>query len=175
MLISLQDHTGNPATFPASTDLIVGPGFKENFVPAYPTVEDSQIDEKAWEGRTLREINFETEGKGLKLGRCDAFDFYGDGSFYLLDTPGHAIGHMCGLARTRADPPEFIFMGGDIAHHGGEFRPTEYLPIPENIVPNPLLAPFTREAPVSIAKACRLMRHLLMFPTSTAGVPRFDL
>lgn len=75
-------------------------------------------------------------------------DFYGDGSFYLLDTPGHAVGHMCGLARTSAEPPEFIFMGGDIAHHGAEFRPTKYLPLPENMVPNPLHPPYTSGAPV---------------------------
>jgi glyoxylase-like metal-dependent hydrolase (beta-lactamase superfamily II) len=97
--------------FPSSTELVVGPGFKEAFVPAYPTVEDSQVDERAWEGRSLREIDFDAEGNGLKLGQYKAMDFYGDGSFYLLDTPGHAIGHMCGLARTSADPPEFIFMG----------------------------------------------------------------
>jgi glyoxylase-like metal-dependent hydrolase (beta-lactamase superfamily II) len=69
-------------------------------------------------------------------------DFYGDGSFYLLDSPGHATGHMCALARTSADPPEFMLLGGDVAHHGGEFRPTEYLPLPEDIRPNPLVAAF---------------------------------
>lgn len=142
------DHTGDPSTFPGSTDLIVGPGFKEAFVPGYPTNESIPIDERAWEGRTLREIDFDVEGKGLKIGQYNALDFYGDGSFYLLDTPGHAIGHICGLARTSADPPEFIFMGGDIAHHGGEFRPTKYIPLPENIVPSPLVAPYTRQAPV---------------------------
>ncbi|KAK3714720.1 hypothetical protein LTR37_007700 [Vermiconidia calcicola] len=139
------DHTGDPSTFPWSTDLIVGPGFGEAFTPAYPTVEESPVDERAWEGRTLREINFDIEGKGLKIGQYKAFDFYGDGSYYLLDTPGHAVGHMCGLARTSARPPEFIFMGGDIAHHGGEFRPTKFVPLPENIVPNPLVAPFSRQ------------------------------
>ena len=143
-----QDHTGDPSTFPGSTDLIVGPGFKEAFVPAYPTVENSPVDEKAWENRTLREIDFDAEGKGLKIGKYKAFDFFGDGSFYLLDTPGHAVGHMCGLARTSTDPPEFIFMGGDIAHHGGEFRPTQFLPRPENIVPNPLVAPYSKQGPV---------------------------
>ena len=91
------------------------------------------MDEKAWEGRTLREIDFDGDGKSLRIGQYKAFDFYGDGSFYFLDTPGHAIGHMCGLARTSADPPEFIFMGGDIAHHGAEFRPTQYLPLPETV------------------------------------------
>jgi len=29
-------------------------------------------------------------------------------------------------------------MGGDACHHGGEFRPSQYLPIPESISPNPL-------------------------------------
>lgn len=77
------------------------------------------------------------------LGRCKAVDFYGDGSFYLLATPGHTAGHMCALARTSTGGPKdtFMFLGGDIAHHGGEFRPTQYLPIPDQIHPNPLFKP----------------------------------
>ena len=64
-----QDHTGDPSTFPAATDLIVGPGFKGAFVPGYPTNETSPVLESAWEGRNLREINFDTEGAGLKIGQ----------------------------------------------------------------------------------------------------------
>lgn len=41
-------------------------------------------------------------------------DFFGDGSFYLLDAPGHLLGHMMGLARTAQD--EYIVMGGDACH-----------------------------------------------------------
>ena len=75
----------------------------------------------------------------LVLGRCKAIDFFGDGSFYLLDTPGHAVGHLSGLARTTASPDAtFMFLGGDCAHHGGEFRPTPYLPIPESLSPSPI-------------------------------------
>jgi glyoxylase-like metal-dependent hydrolase (beta-lactamase superfamily II) len=66
-----------------------------------------------------------------------ALDFFGDGSFYLLDTPGHAIGHLSGLARTTVNPDTFIFMGGDICHHDGELRPSKYLPIPREISPHP--------------------------------------
>ena len=128
--------------------MIVGPSFKDRFVPGYPTVPDSSVHEGAWEGRNLREIDFKTEGRGLTIGRYNAFDFYDDGSFYLIDSPGHATGHICGLARTSADPPEFIIMGGDIAHHGGEFRPTKWLPIPDDIQPSPLVAPYSRSAPV---------------------------
>lgn len=29
-------------------------------------------------------------------------------------------------------------MGGDASHHGGEFRPTQYLPIPKEINPSPM-------------------------------------
>ena len=45
---------------------------------------------------------------------------------------------MCGLARTTTNPDTFIFMGGDACHHAGEYRPTQYLPLPSSISPNPL-------------------------------------
>ena len=131
------DHVGDPSTFPGSTNLVVGPGFKEAYTPGYPKREDSTLLETDFEGRDLREISFEKEGNGLKIGRFNAFDYFGDGSFYLLDTPGHTIGHMCGFARTSSNPDTFVFMGGDASHHGGEFRPTEYLPIPKEINPTP--------------------------------------
>jgi hypothetical protein len=134
------DHAGDPQTFPTTTDLVVGPGFIENFVPAYPTIKDSHVDERAWLGRNLQQINL-TPGAGprnLQIGNFQAYDFYGDGSFYLLNSPGHAIGHMSALARTTVEPSTFILLGGDIAHHCGEFRPSPYKPFPEMILPNPL-------------------------------------
>lgn len=39
-------------------------------------------------GRNLREVNFDTDSNGLRLGRFQAIDYFGDGSFYLLDAPG---------------------------------------------------------------------------------------
>lgn len=127
------DHIGDPSTFEKSTALIVGPGFKDAFTPGYPANVDSPIRESDYEGRELREITF---SQGLKIGHFDAFDYFGDGSFYLLDSPGHTIGHICGLARVTAN--SFILMGGDACHHGGEFRPSQYLPLPSAISPNPL-------------------------------------
>ncbi|CAI4215978.1 unnamed protein product [Parascedosporium putredinis] len=84
-------------------------------------------------GRNLREINCTGEGS-LKIGKFDAFDYFGDGSFYLLDTPGHAVGHLNGLARTTKNPDTFVWLGGDIAHYGGEYRPSQYLPIPDGAI-----------------------------------------
>ncbi|TVY26853.1 Cytochrome P450 monooxygenase [Lachnellula hyalina] len=124
---------GDPSTFDSHTALIVGPGFKDAFTPGYPANEESPIRESDYKNRELREISFD---QGLKIGRFNAFDYFGDGSFYLLDSPGHAIGHVCGLARVTANT--FIFMGGDACHHAGEFRPSQYLPLPSSISPNPL-------------------------------------
>jgi glyoxylase-like metal-dependent hydrolase (beta-lactamase superfamily II) len=132
------DHTGDPSTFEPSTALVVGPGFKENLLPGYPKNQESALLEADWAGRELREISF--DGSGLTIGRFRAFDYFGDGSFYLLDSPGHAIGHMCGLARVTASPVAmFVLMGGDACHHGGECRPSAYLPLPDVITPHPFL------------------------------------
>jgi len=161
------DHTGDPATFPSSTSLIVGPGFKEAFLPGHPIDPEGRVSSSAFENRELKEISFDS---GLKVGRYNAIDFFGDGSFYLLDSPGHAIGHMCGLARTTSDPPSFIFMGGDIAHHGGEFRPTEYVPIPKEIKPHPKFPPY------SVASASPCPGHLFekIHPKKSSKEPFYE-
>lgn len=140
------DHTGDPTRFPSSTALIVGPGFKDRWPSAYPTKPDAPIREDAWKGRELREISFRSSN--LKIGRFKAFDYFGDGSFYLLDTPGHLLGHLCGLARTTDDT--FIFMGGDSAHHAGEIRPTKYNPLPTEISLNPNPPSFPHMCPGDI-------------------------
>lgn len=126
------DHIGNPSTFPASTKLIVGPGFREEKLPAYPANEKADVREIDFKGRDLMEISFE-EPQALQLGPFRGYDYFEDGSFYLLDTPGHAVGHLAGLARTTVDPHTFIFMGGDLTHHAGELRPHKGLPIPSSI------------------------------------------
>lgn len=146
------DHTGDPSSFEKSTALIVGPGFTKNFTPGYPADKNGRILESDYEGRELREIAFD---QNLKIGRFDAFDYFGDGSFYLLDSPGHAIGHMCGLARVTSSPSSFIFMGGDICHHVGQFRPSLQHPLPSIISPSP----FDRQS----LTACpgELFEHLL--------------
>jgi glyoxylase-like metal-dependent hydrolase (beta-lactamase superfamily II) len=87
--------------------------------------------------RNLREIRFDGSD-AFQIGKFPAIDYFGDGSFYFLDSPGHAIGHLCALARTTVNPPTFILMGGDICHDPGIFRPSEYLPVPSSISPNPL-------------------------------------
>ncbi|KAF1924830.1 Metallo-hydrolase/oxidoreductase [Didymella exigua CBS 183.55] len=114
------DHIGDPSSFP--------------YRVGYPANLISPIRESDYANRELREIRFETD---LKIGQFPAFDYFGDGSFYLLDSPGHAIGHLCGLAGTTTDGKSFILLGGDICHHAGIFRPSQYLPVPKSISPHP--------------------------------------
>lgn len=141
------DHIGDPSAFPISTALVVGPGFKEAFLPGYPVNKEAMVLESDFQGRNVTEIDFnstKSDGTGgLQIGGFQAFDFFGDGSFYLLDSPGHTIGHMSGLARVTIgaqgqEADTFVLMGADACHHGGEFRPTKYLPMPAFIDPSPL-------------------------------------
>ncbi|KAH8899854.1 hypothetical protein GQ53DRAFT_740871 [Thozetella sp. PMI_491] len=129
------DHVGDPSTFEPSTALIVGPGFKERVAPGYPGNPDATFFEADYQGRELRELSF--EGSNIKIGRFQALDYFGDGSFYFLDSPGHAVGHICGFARVTSNPDSYIFMGGDAAHHGGEIRPSPWMPLPDSILPHP--------------------------------------
>ena len=134
------DHTGNLSLFPPSTDLYVGPGFKEAFLPGYPANKDSPVLDQDFEGRAVHELSFDTSNT---IGAFRSHDFFGDGSFYLLDVPGHAIGHISGFARTT--PDTFVFMGGDICHFGGSYRPTVYAPMPATI---PSTVPLDRRLPI---------------------------
>jgi glyoxylase-like metal-dependent hydrolase (beta-lactamase superfamily II) len=117
------DHTGAPEEFESSTALIVGPGFKDAMLPGYPADPQSTILEANYAGRELLELDFSSAG--LKIGRMSAIDYFNDGSFYFLNSPGHAVGHISALARVTSHPPSFILMGGDAVHHGGELRPSQ--------------------------------------------------
>ena len=64
----------------------MGPGFEEHLKPGCPAKDDAPIRESDYEGREVKEIDFETTD--LRLGQFRAMDFFGDGSFYLLDAPG---------------------------------------------------------------------------------------
>ena len=144
------DHIGDPSKFPSSTELIVGPGFTEAYTPGYPDNPDSPVKSADLKGRRVNELDFDNSKDSISIGRFKAFDWFEDGSFYLLDVPGHAAGHICGFARVK--PDSFILMGGvsshwgvyynsgtdrhqDCAHHPGELRPSKIAPVPKHVIP----------------------------------------
>jgi glyoxylase-like metal-dependent hydrolase (beta-lactamase superfamily II) len=121
------DHSGNVSLFPPTTSLIVGPDFHSK-LPGYPLNPKSPINESDLTGRELISLPFNTD---LHIGQFPAHDLFNDGSFYLLNSPGHCIGHICGLARVTSTT--FIFMGGDICHFSGDFRPSPRIPLPDPV------------------------------------------
>lgn len=116
---------GSPHLFPPSTNLCYGKGTGP--FPAYPENPDSNLLAADFENRKCIELAH----TDLHVGPFPATDFYGDGSLYILDTPGHWPGHVCALARTT--PDTFVFLGGDMCHFPGHFRPSEDIPLPDVI------------------------------------------
>lgn len=56
---------------------------------------------------------------------------------YIMDAPGHTVGHLNALARVTSNPDSFILMGADTCHHSAEMRPSKYNPLPDAISPHP--------------------------------------
>lgn len=145
------------STFPSSTTLIAGAGVEASLRPGYPENQESLISESDFAGREYKEIDFEKVDT-INIGNFKAYDYFQNGSFYLLDAPGHAIGHMCGLARVTStqegdSEDTFILMGADTAHHGAAIRPNRYLPLPNNIRPTPLPKKYPSGCPGHIFEA----------------------
>lgn len=150
------DHCGDMSPFPPSTSITVGAGFmKAGLLPGYPENPNSPVLTSDFESRELIEINFES---GLEIGDFKAHDYFGDGSLYLLDSPGHCAGHVSALARTTPSSAKggtsFVFLGGDICHFAGDFRPSSERPLPD-LVPEFALA--RRHAPVPCP--CSIIRN----------------
>lgn len=108
------DHTGDPTKFPDAV-MVTGPGSRAATAPGYPHNVESPFHSACIDHPRYRELSLETD-TWLPMGPFSrAFDYFGDGSFWLLDTPGHMPGHLGGLAHTGKD--EWVFMGGDCCHH----------------------------------------------------------
>ncbi|KAL5424029.1 hypothetical protein PMIN04_003485 [Paraphaeosphaeria minitans] len=121
------DHVGTPSDFP-NAEFVVGNGTLHLLAhgggPLYPAALFN-ADELP-PGRT-RELPPVTESKDFAshtrvtdhtwrplAGFPAAIDFFGDGSLYMVDAPGHLHGHVNVLARTA--PGRWVYLGGDCCH-----------------------------------------------------------
>ncbi|KAJ7626806.1 hypothetical protein FB45DRAFT_1081614 [Roridomyces roridus] len=110
------DHIGDMSKFPNSTGIVYGPGTNTATFPSDP---NSTLLESDFAGHNTTELDY-SKSK-LVFSGLPAIDYFGDGSFYLLNTPGHLAGHISALARVT--PTSFISLGGDTFHHAGQARP----------------------------------------------------
>lgn len=92
----------------------MGPGFTAAFLPGFPQ-STSVFYEEDFKDRNVVEPPFSDE---FMIGKYQAHDYFGDGSVYILNVPGHTTGHISALVRTTPDTA--IFMGGDVCHFTGE-------------------------------------------------------
>ncbi|KAJ7853656.1 beta-lactamase-like protein [Mycena olivaceomarginata] len=110
------DHIGDMSKWPNTTNLVIGPGTNRSLFPEFP---DSTLRASDFAGHDVTELNF--DNTNLTFSGLPAIDYFGDGSFYLLNTPGHRVGHITALARVT--PSTFIVLGADTCHHAGQLRP----------------------------------------------------
>ncbi|KAH9069327.1 beta-lactamase-like protein [Lactarius deliciosus] len=164
------DHTGDLTLFPTSTSLVVGPGFKSHPLtyPGQPLGPNAETLHEAFEGREVIELDFGSSASTLNIAGLRAIDWFDDGSFYLLEAPGHTADHIMALARTSAD--KFVLLAGDGAHHCGEIRPTPLTPLPDTISPSPF------EPPTSASSCpCSLFQSIHPSPESFRTTPFYEV
>jgi glyoxylase-like metal-dependent hydrolase (beta-lactamase superfamily II) len=106
------DHTGDCTKFP-NAEMIVGPGSRAFTTPGFPKDPNSPFFSDVLDHPHFRELQLKPKSGLAPF--THAHDYFGDGSFYLVDAPGHMPGHLAAIAHT--DDDEWVFMGGDCCHH----------------------------------------------------------
>lgn len=121
------DHVGTPSDF-TKAQFIVGNGtlhlLSHGGGPLYPASlfnsDELPKDRTKELPPVTSDANFPshtrtTQHEWRPLGGFPAtIDFFGDGSLYIIDAPGHLHGHVNILART--GPGRWVYLGGDCCH-----------------------------------------------------------
>jgi glyoxylase-like metal-dependent hydrolase (beta-lactamase superfamily II) len=111
------DHTGNPDQFPKAK-YIIGPGSLELIERSrdIPAIDNWFTDDLLPTNRSLiNQLPPIDSGDWKPLGPFErSIDYFGDGSFYIIDSPGHLPGHINGLVRIGKD--RFVYLASDSCH-----------------------------------------------------------
>ncbi|KAJ6566435.1 Metallo-hydrolase/oxidoreductase [Mycena capillaripes] len=107
------DHIGDCAPFTKASFILGGEG-KPSLEDGYPGNPHSfTLSASTPADRT---VFLTAEDFNTSVGPFPhAVDYFGDGSVYIIHTPGHCAGHITVLARTSNDGA-WIYLGGDVAH-----------------------------------------------------------
>ncbi|KIK48205.1 hypothetical protein CY34DRAFT_735072 [Suillus luteus UH-Slu-Lm8-n1] len=107
------DHIGDHEPFTNAT-FVVGEGCRELLTSGYPMNPESLFSSTALPHERTKFLPL--SDFSLPIGPFPlALDYFGDGSMYVVDAPGHIKGHINILARTSSDGA-WILLGGDSAH-----------------------------------------------------------
>ncbi|KAF2462455.1 beta-lactamase-like protein [Lineolata rhizophorae] len=98
-----------------------GPGTRDFCSPGH--IRDGKPDpEVQWDGRIFgddatRTMDWgELQGPWVEWASFNrAMDFFGDGSFWVMQAPGHMPGNMCAAAKLQ-DGGEWVVLGSDCCH-----------------------------------------------------------
>ncbi|KAJ7327607.1 hypothetical protein DFH08DRAFT_816447 [Mycena albidolilacea] len=110
------DHVGDMSTFPNSTKLIIG---LDTDLATFLESPTAPLQESDFIGHDINRVNF--ANMTLTVSGLKAVDYFSDRSFYLVDTPGHLLGHLTALACVT--PTSFVVLGRDTFHHTRQARP----------------------------------------------------
>ncbi|KAH8704020.1 hypothetical protein BGW36DRAFT_355400 [Talaromyces proteolyticus] len=119
------DHIFPAASFFPNAKVLCGAGTLEWASKSWPSEADSTFDGRIWHTEKaelpIEEVSSpSTEPeKWQPLGPFkNAYDFFGDGSFWLIDAPGHCPGNLAALARVKRKDGKvkWAFLGGDCFH-----------------------------------------------------------
>lgn len=110
------DHTGTPADYPQAR-FWVGRGALGVLAHGLGGhLGHQHFERDLFLGLDVREFpSPEEEDRGWKkVGTLSLYDFFGDGSAYVVDAPGHLPGHVNLLARLA--PRRWVWLAGDACH-----------------------------------------------------------
>ena len=105
--------------------LVCGPGTLELTSQSYPKFANSPFDGRVWDATTSELPLWDLPSpanyphKWQRLGPFEnAHDFFGDGSFWIIDAPGHVAGNLAALcaARTTSGERRWILLAADCMH-----------------------------------------------------------
>ncbi|KAJ5601453.1 hypothetical protein N7510_010987 [Penicillium lagena] len=112
------DHIGDPSGFGPCTRFIIGPGAKTLIEgkDAYPTNKAGHFDSNALPHDRTEELPPSSEASyWTSLEPFSAVhDWFGDGSMYVVDAPGHLPGHLNLLLHTGSD--KWVYLAADSTH-----------------------------------------------------------
>ena len=112
------DHIGDRYKFPATTKFIVGPAALALLEgpDSYPENPKSMFSADFFPRDRTTELPppNDTEFWNPLSVFPSTHDYFGDGSLYIIDSPGHLPGHLNLLVRVV--PDKWVYLGGDSCH-----------------------------------------------------------